>query len=311
VLLAKGWSTLQVAEALLVDDETIRNYLKRYQSGGLKALLADNYKGFIGKLSDEEIKILDQHLQKECYYRVEDIVSFVNKEFEVQYTIRGMTDLLHRLEYSYKKPKVVPGKADREAQEEFIRSYKRLKAVKEESDPIYFMDGAHPQHNSVAAYGWIKKGTDKEIKSNTGRQRLNINGAINIENLKMSVHYPESINAQSTIVLLKKIEAANPKAGKIYLICDNARYYRSKLLKQYLKKSKIKLKFLPTYSPNLNLIERLWKHFRKIILYNKYYESFDKFKTACKTFFSNIKMFKNDLASLLRDNFHLFADQKT
>jgi len=311
VLLARGWTPIQVAEALLVDDETIRNYMKRYQSGGVKALLKDDYKGFIGKLSDEEIKLLDSHLQQETYLKVQDIVSYVKKVFKIEYTISGMTDLLHRLDYSYKKPKVVPGKADRKAQENFIRSYKRIKAVKGENDPIYFMDGVHPQHNTIAAYGWIKKGVEKEIKSNTGRQRLNINGAINIENQKVSVHYAKSVNAQSTIVLFKKLEAANKKAGKIYVICDNARYYRSKLVKKYLKKSKIKLKFLPPYSPNLNLIERLWKHFKKIILYNKYYESFNEFELACKTFFKNIKMHKNEISSLLRDNFQLFADQKT
>ena len=68
------------------------------------------------------------------------------------------------------------------------------------------MDGTHPQHNSVAAYGWIKKGKAKELKSNTGRQRLNINAAIDIENLSTAVDYGDSINAQSTISLLKKVE---------------------------------------------------------------------------------------------------------
>ena len=47
---------------------------------------------------------------------------------------------------------------------------------------LYFMDGCHPLHNSIAAYGWIKKGTEKALKANTGRMRLNINGAYNAEN---------------------------------------------------------------------------------------------------------------------------------
>lgn len=220
-----------------------------------------------------------------------------------------MTDLLHRMGYAYKKPKVVPGKADTEAQKSFIDFYEKLKSQKEKNDPIYFMDGTHPLHNSVAAYGWIKKGTNKEIKSNSGRQRLNINGAINIENLKTSVHYGDSINAQSTIILLKKIERANKKAGTIYLICDNARYYRSKLVNEHLKSSKIKLVFLPAYSPNLNLIERLWKQFRKMILYNKYYQTFEEFKSACKNFFKFINRYRKDLSSLLKDNFQLFQTQ--
>jgi len=308
VLLSKGWTPVQVAEALLIDDETIRNYLKRYQSGGIKGLLKDNYKGFIGKLSAEEIRLLDNHLGNKIYIRVQEIISYVNKEFRVKYSISGMTELLHRMSYVYKKPKVVPGKANVEAQKTFIRSYKRIKTIRG-NDPIYFMDGTHPQHNTVAAYGWIKKGTNKEIKSNSGRQRLNINGAINIDNLKMSVHYGDTINAQSTISLFKKLEAANKRAREIYVICDNALYYKSKAVKKYLKKSRIKLKFLPAYSPNLNLIERLWKYFRKIVLYNRYYENFEDFKLACKTFFRNIKKYKKELSSLLRDNFQLFGIQ--
>jgi len=95
------------------------------------------------------------------------------------------------MDYSYKKPKVVPGKADIEAQKLFIRFYEELKFQKKKKNPIYFMDGAHPQHNTVAPYGWIKKRIHKGIKSNSGRQRMNINEAINIENLKTSARYGE------------------------------------------------------------------------------------------------------------------------
>jgi len=306
VLLGKGWSFVQVSEALLMDEETIRHHLKRYKERGIKGLLNVNYKGTESKLSQQELVQLDEHLQNETYLKVEEIVFYVKKNFNIKYSISGMTDLLHRMDYSYKKPKVVPGKADIEAQKSFIRFYEELKSQKKKKNPIYFMDGTHPQHNTVAAYGWIKKGTHKEIKSNSGRQRININGAINIENLKASVHYGESINAQSTIALFKKIDRANKNADKIYVIADNARYYKCKIVDKYLKSSKIEFIFLPPYSPNLNLIERLWKHFRKIVLYNKYYKTFEEFKIACKLFFRNIKKYRKDLSSLLKDNFQLF-----
>ncbi len=198
ILLGKGWTIREVAEALLLDDETIRNYLNRYKNGGLKALLNDSQKGYGGKLSKSVIEQLDNHLNKNTYVRTQEIVSYVTKQFKVKYSISGMTDLLHRLGYTYKKPKLVPGKADTKAQEEFVEFYKELKETKGANDYIYFMDGAHPQHNSVAGYGWIKKGKVKELKSNTGRQRLNINGAINIEKLRPVVCYSNSINAQST-----------------------------------------------------------------------------------------------------------------
>jgi transposase len=311
VLLGKGWTFGQVAEALLVDEETIRQYLISYKERGIKGLLSLKYKGKASKLSDKELKQLEKHLEKETYLKVEEIIFYIKKIFNIKYTVSGMTDLMHRMGFVYKKPKVVPGKADKEKQKEFIDLYNKLKSERNENDPFYFLDGVHPQHNTIASYGWIKKGVDKEIKSNTGRQRININGAINIDNFKASFQYGDSINAQTTVLLLKKLERANKKAVTIYAFADNATYYRSKIVTEYLKYSKIKLIFLPPYSPNLNIIERLWKFFKKKIIYNKYYETFEEFKFACKLFFKNIKKYKKELASLLTDNFQLFETQKT
>jgi len=307
ILLGTGWTIREVAEVLLLDDETIRNYLKRYKTGELNALLNDNYKGYSGKLCGLEIFQLDEHLNENTYLSTKEVVSYVAKRFGVDFSISGMTGWLHRWGYVYKKPKLVPGKADAKAQEEFISSYRELKNTKGATDPIYFMDGTHPQHNSVVAYGWIKKGTTKELKSNTGRRRLNINGAIDVENTSISVDYGMSINAQSTISLLEEIELKHTEAENIYVICDNARYYRSRKVKEYLETSKVELKFLPPYSPNLNLIERLWKYFHKIVLYNKYYETYHEFQKACKSFFRNIKRYKKDLASLLTENFQIIG----
>jgi transposase len=65
--------------------------------------------------------------------------------------------------------------------------------------------------------------------------------------------------------------------------------------------------FLPPYLPNLNLIERLWKYFRKRVLYNEYYETFDEFRKACKSFSRQIKRYKEDLTSLLTENFQIIS----
>jgi transposase len=120
ILLGTGWTIRAVAEALLLDDETIRNYLNRYKTGELNALLNDNYKGYSGKLRKPEIEQLDSHLNENIYLRTQDIVLYVARNFKVEYSLSGMKDLLHRLGYAYKKPKLVPGKPDEKAQEEFI-----------------------------------------------------------------------------------------------------------------------------------------------------------------------------------------------
>ncbi len=103
--------------------------------------------------------------------------------------------------------------------------------------------------------------------------------------------------------LFQKLEEQYPHAKRIIAICDNASYYRSKLVTEYLKNSRIEIKFLPPYSPNLNLIERLWRFMNTKIRNNQYYEKFVEFKTATLSFFENISTFKEELKSLLSKKF--------
>ena len=206
----------------------------------------------------------------------------VKDQFDIAYTASGMVALLHRLDFVYKKPKLVPGKANPAAQEEFLADCEKLKQNKGENDVICFMDAVHPQHNRVVACGWIKRGQEHEVRSNTVRRRVNINGAINLADLEPVLRFDDTINAESAIALFEQLEEVYALATWIYVICDNARYYRSKAVQEYLKGSRIKLVFLPPYASNLNLIERLWKLFKKQVLYNRYYESFDAFRKACE-----------------------------
>ena len=132
-------------------------------------------------------------------------------------------------------------------------------------------------------------GKEYPICSNAGWQRLSINGAIDVETLSAQVRFDDTIDAASTIALFEQIEQANPNAPRIIVICDNARYYKSKAVAAYLTTSRIQLEPLPPYCPNLNLIERFWKFFKREVLYNRYYETFDKFREACKTFFRSLR----------------------
>lgn len=304
-LLGTGFSVEDVVKILMLDEETLRNYVKRYQTGGINALITDHYMGSFSKLSVVQLLELNVHLEQTTYLTVEAIIAYVDEAYDVLYSVSGMTDLLHRLKFTYKKSKLVPAKADKEKQEQFLKQLEEVRKKKGASDPILYMDGVHPQHNTMLAYGWIKKGQDNIIKSNTGRQRININGALDADTHAVITREDESINAISTIALLEQVEAAYPLAVIIYVICDNARYYRSKLVGKFLETSKIQLVFLPSYSPNLNLIERLWKFMKKQVLYNKYYEKFDTFKQTTLGFFENIQQYKIELDSLLTNNFQV------
>jgi len=307
VLLATGWTAEQTAEVLQVDANTVRNRFKCYRQGGIEALVHVALRGSKCALDKGQLAALDVHLQTHLYVTAKAVARWVEETYKVSYTESGMTAVLHRLGYVYKKPKLVPGKADAEAQREFLSEYEKLKQDKGEDDPVYFMDAVHPQHNPVIACGWIKRGEDREVRSNTGRRRVNINGAIDLERLEPVVRFDDTINTDSTIALFEQLEEVNLAATWIYVICDNARYYRSKAVKEYLKTSRIKLVFLPPYAPNLNLIERLWKFFKKKVLYNRYYESFDEFRAACEEFFDNPRKYHRKLCSLLTENFAIIG----
>jgi len=307
IALSKGWSAVQVAEILLFDEKTSRHYFERYQKGGLPMLLDDNYSGAEPKLDEHQMSELEAYLEEHIFLDAKSVIVHIHKQYGVHYSLSGVTDLLHRLGFSYKKPTHVPGKQDPARQQAFLDEYEQLKTNKDANDPIYFADATHPQHNSIPSYGWIKTGKEKELKANCGRQRLNINGAINIETLEPTTGFYDTINADSTIDLFSKVEAKHPDAKTIYIIVDNARYYHSLLLKEYVKGTKIKLIFLPPYSPNLNLIERYWKFFKKKVLNNRYYETFDEFKLACQSFFQRRKKYLSELQRLLTENFHIQA----
>jgi transposase len=310
ILLGNGWTVAQVAEALLVDETTIYNWIEKYQQGGTDELLALHYQGSEAKLTDAQLAELSKHLDENTYLDSNAIRHYIQKKYNVEYKPSGIKELLGRLGFVYKKPKHVPGKLDPEAQKAFVAEYEKLLETKGKNDPVYFVDACHPQQNSIPAYGWIRRGKEKLLKSSGGRKRVNIHGGVNIHSLDLVVDFTKSVNKESTFRLLRKIEKKHPKAKKVHVWLDNASYYKAHWLRDELKlkKSKIVLHFLPPYSPNLNLIERLWKFFKKEILYNQYREKFEDFLEACKGFFRKRTKYKEKLRTLLTEKFHLYEN---
>lgn len=282
LLYDKGWSIPKIAEALLLSEDAIRDHISQYKDS--KKLKPENG-GSTEKLSLEQSKRLIEHLKIHTYLYVKDVIPYVQTEMYVTYTVPGMREWLHRHGFSYKKPAIVPGKADAKKQQEWINEYNKLKKRLPENETICFMDGVHPTHNVQPAYGWIQTGIRKEIPTNTGRSRVNLSGAIDVINHKILVQEDKMLNAAATVSFLEKIESAYPTKRCIHLFCDNAAYYRNKEVAKYLAASKIKLHFLPPYSPNLNPIERLWKWMKECVIYNTYYPEFDDFKEAIFGFF--------------------------
>lgn len=305
ILLGSGWTLEEVKNALLLDEETLRSYITKYQESGLPGLLKVEYKGSEPQLSVSEIEKLCDALNARIFLTTQSVIDYVENKFGVTYTQSGMRDLLHRLNYEYKKPKLVPGNPDHDAQEIFSEQYEEFMLNKPDNIEVLFMDAVHPQHNTMAAYGWIKRGEKREIQTNSGRERLNLHGAMNAETLELTVIESETVDAESTIQLLEMIEKKYALAVTIFVILDNAKYHYSKKVKNFLESSKIKLIFLPSYSPNLNLIERLWRFFKKKVLYNTYYEKLEDFRKACIKFFRNIESYHEELIPLMSGGFEL------
>lgn len=303
ILLGSGWTLEEVRDALLLDEETLRSYVKKYQESGLPGLLKVDYKGSEPQLSVAEIEQLCKALDTQIFLTTQSIIDYVKKEFGIIYSKSGMRDLLHRLNYVYKKPKLVPGNPDIEAQEIFVQQYEEFMENKPENIEVLFMDAVHPQHNTMAAYGWIRRGEERKIQTSSGRDRLNLHGAMNAETFELTVIESETVDEDSTIQLLEMLENKYALAATIYVILDNAKYHYSKKVKKFLETSRIKLIFLPSYSPNLNLIERLWHFFKKKVLYNIYYEKLDDFRKACIKFFRNIESYHDELIPLMSGGF--------
>ena len=96
------------------------------------------------------------------------------------------------------------------------------------------------------------------------------------------------------------------KEGNICIILDNARYYHSLIVKEFLKEHpRIVLKFLPPYSPNLNIIERLWKILKQKVVYNKFYLRFDDFRIKVLEFLQNRIWLNDKFKNMLTDNFQI------
>ncbi|MCP4179986.1 MAG: IS630 family transposase, partial [bacterium] len=165
---------------------------------------------------------------------------------------------------------MIPGKhQSKEVQEEFIEKILTEVDIARSSDEKYVVlnfDPMHQTHNNENGYLWQIKGKEgtKKVLSNTGRRRLNILGAVDMVTLEIVPFVTEeNCNKETIKVFLEQVKKAYPKAMKITIFLDNARYQRNYEVMEYAKKLGIMLEFMPPYSPNLCLIERIWKFFKK------------------------------------------------
>ena len=307
LMYSNGRSVENISEDLGVSPATVYRYIGQYVSGGIDSLLRHQKDGYWGKMDSFQLSRLRKELKTNLYTDAKSVSSWISQTFNIHYTAQGCVRLLNRIGFTYKKTSEVPCEADSEKQEAFMRELSRLLEKKDERTVVYYADGVHPTHNSRSTYAWIEKGEEFAQPTVSGRERVNINGLLNAYDVTdVIAHDCDSVNAQSTKALYVEALEKHPEASVIYIISDNARYYRNKELAGWVKGTKIVPLFLPPYSPNLNLIERLWKFLRKKGDKHRFLPNQGHLQESRHGLFGRIDKYKEELESLLTLNFRLY-----
>jgi transposase len=203
----------------------------------------------------------------------------------------------------------IPAKADAGQQQVFLNEklQPRLEEARRGERHLFFVDAAHFVLQPFLGFVWCFARVF--IQAPSGRQRFNVLAALHAISLQVvTVTNNSYINAESVATLLRQL-AATFSDLPITLVLDNARYQHCRLIIELAAELGIELLFLPAYSPNLNLIERLWKFVKKECLYSKYYKTFADFKTAITGCLVDTQtQHKPALTSLLTLNFQTFEN---
>jgi len=311
VLLDDGMSYTAIAKVLLVDDDTIRTWHALYLDEGIEGLASFGHEGSACRLSDEQQDKLKAWITETLPRSTRAIGAWIKQECGIEYQGRsGLIALLHRLGMEHRKPKAVSRKLDPEKQVAFIKAYEDLLNHMGDDEAVLFADAVHPTHAVRPVGCWAPKDTKIAVEQTSGRQRLNIHGAIDLETGQTRMLEAVTVDAISTIMLLTAIEAMYPGKRLIHLFLDNARYHHAKLVLAWLARPdcRIKLHFVPAYCPHLNPIERLWGLMHKHITHNRCYERFADFRDAMLTFLrEEVPREWDTYCDTVSDNFRIIA----
>lgn len=300
-----------IAKVLNLHANTITNHLKEYSKGGLAGTLEDRYyrpssslQPFLQCLrcSFRATPVADA---KQAVARIESLTGIRLSESQARRFMKG-------LGMKVRKACSIPGKADPQLQFVFYTStlLPKLEEAGRGERKVFFVDAAHFVMGAFLGMIWCFSRV--LVKTSPGRQRYNVLGAIDSHSQEIiSIRTTENINSLSVVALLDKIHEKYP-GTEVTLVMDNASYQRCYFVRDHAKTLGVELLFLPSYSPNLNLIERLWKLTKRRCLTNRYYTDFKAFRGAIDKCLDDLAgPLKEELASLMRLNFQFFPNHKT
>jgi transposase len=312
LLLDDGLLPLDVARVLYLDEDTIRSWKRGFASDGLGSLDLKAYAKRDGHLTaDQEAKLITLFRTRPPK-TTDEVRAVIDTLFDVAYSKAGAIKLMARLGFCYKKPKALPMGADEAAQVAHIEAYEALLNRLGSDESVVFADAVHPEYQSRPAHGWFPKDEKVAIKATSGRKRLNIHGAFDLETSRLTWVESERISAETTLSLLQKLEAAYPDKRVIHIFLDNARYHHAKMLQPWLERPdcRIRLHFLPPYAPHLNPIERLWGIMHEHITHNRHYPTFGEFVDAVIGFLRNtVPKNAHQWCDTITDNFRIISQK--
>lgn len=268
----EGWSVARIAAALYLDESTVAEHRALYGQRGRTGVESLGYTGRVSRLSAGQRAALSDWIAAEVPQTARAVCAGVQARLAVSHASHAMARLLGQTGFVFKKPECVPAQADAAVQQAFLdTTLAPLMQAAGPSAPPYFVDGCHPSCTGRPAHGWIRRGATVELKSNHGRTRISINGALSWPGRSLIHREEEKITSAAMIRLFTGLEARHPEAAESAVVRDNARDNRSRELKAGLDQpgGRVRLVDLPSYAPSLNLIER-FRHFRKRkVLFNR------------------------------------------
>ena len=288
--------------------KTIENWFHQYLTKGIDSLNSFQYKPKQSFLNKEQIEQLVTWVKETNPGKTKEIKGYIKDQFDVTYSIEAVRQLLHKHGLKVIRPKVIPGNPpSEEEQKEFIEKYINMKSSSEPGTVFLFGDGMHLVHQNVPGLCWGDPHNPPTILTNTGRKRLNILGAYNPDSYSFChLTGEENCDANRVTDFLSVIIDAYPNAPKIVLILDNATYLKAETVTEWLKDHPmLHLEFLPTYAPNLNLIERFRRFVKEHLVKNTYYKKYITFRANVFQFLNHVDEYVDELKTLMVEKFQI------
>lgn len=315
-LKSQGISHTQICELCRTSRPTLAKYLKAYQTKGIGALLKNNYKGQPSELHNfsEQIKNEFEHRPPSTLAEAADRIE---KLTGLRRSIPQVRQFIYQLGFRRLKAGVLPGGPRGSSEEKELERLdwienqlaESLEAAKAGQARLFFVDAAHFVYGAFLDFLYCI--VRFFLPTPAGRKRYNVLGAIELNSKELiTINNETSVNAETVCDLLLKIDLHYPYE-RVVIVLDNVSYQRAKVVRRLADYLGIELLFLPTYSPHLNLIERLWKFVKKECLNGKYYESFEDFKEAIERTLASLDENKDKINTLITGNFQSFLDVKT